>query len=235
MKKEYKEILESATGLILIFAVIIIGFIFFDLETIQTFIEKGGLIGPLVLILAKASTMIFAPISGSPLYPLAGALFGFWEGFILLVIGDFIGSVVSFYISRKFGRSVVERFARGTIPAVDRVLSFMETIKGFFIARVCFMALPEATSYAAGLTRITFKRFITIQTLVGVIPTAVLAGAGAWIAVSTSTISIVMVTVGGVLAAIVGGSLLVKVASLKKPVEQKMENKMEDITWPDKD
>lgn len=211
----YKDYIENIAGLIFIFLVMIVGFLCFDMTAVTAFIQKVGILGPLILILAKAGTMIFAPVSGSPLYPLAGALFGFVPGSIYLALGDFIGSTVSFYISRYFGRKTVERFARGNVPLIDKILSFMETNRGFLIARICFIALPEAVSYAAGLTRITFTRFIITSTLVGILPTVILAGAGSWISLGTNTLSITIIIVLGLLVAIGGGVAFMKMAQNK--------------------
>jgi uncharacterized membrane protein YdjX (TVP38/TMEM64 family) len=132
----------------------------------------------LILVVAKASTLIIAPLGGSPLYPLAGALFGFWKGVALLLLGDLIGGTVAFYLSRYFGRHLVEKMLGEDEKFLARALRMMGTLKGFFIARVCFVPAPEVTAYGAGLTRINFIPFIFIQTAVGVVPVMALAGLG---------------------------------------------------------
>jgi uncharacterized membrane protein YdjX (TVP38/TMEM64 family) len=211
----YKDYIENIIGLVLVFVIMVVSFSYFDMSAIESFVQRAGIWAPLVLILAKASTMVFAPVSGSPLYPLSGAVFGFIPGTIYLILGDLLGSTISFFISRKFGKKVVERFARGNVPLIDRILQFMETDKGFLIARVCFIALPEAVSYASGLTRITFTRFITISTLVGILPTAILAGAGAWISIGTDAISAIVLITLGLVISVGGGIVFIKMTREK--------------------
>lgn len=211
----YKDYIENIIGLVLVFTIMIVSFSYFDMGAVEDFVAKAGFWGPIVLILAKASTMIFAPISGSPLYPLAGAVFGFVPGMIYLIVGDFLGSTVSFYISRFFGRKAVERFARGNVPLIDKILRFMETNRGFLIARICFIALPEAVSYASGLTRIPFARFISISTLVGILPIAILSGAGTWISIGTDATSAILLITLGLLVSVGGGIVFIKMTHNK--------------------
>jgi uncharacterized membrane protein YdjX (TVP38/TMEM64 family) len=215
--REYKDYVENVLGLVIIFAVIFVGFRYFDFAQIQAWIVRAGFWAPLVLILAKASTMVFAPISGSPLYPLSGALFGLPLGSLYLILGDMLGGTISFYLSRGLGRRAVERFARGNAPVIDRVVTFMETTKGFLVARVCFIALPEAVSYAAGLTRIKFGKFLPLFTLVGVVPTIILAGAGSWLAVSQDYFSTAVIIVVGLIAAAAGGVIFYRLTKPAPP------------------
>lgn len=154
----------------------------FGITEVQTAVENAGVWAPLVLILAKASTIIIAPLSGSPLYPLAGALFGFWEGVLWLVIGDMIGGTVAFYLSRIFGRSIVEKMLGDAEEKfLARVLRMVGTVKGFLVARVCFAPMPEVVAYGAGLTRLNFVPFILIYVPIGLIPTMILAGLGSFL------------------------------------------------------
>jgi uncharacterized membrane protein YdjX (TVP38/TMEM64 family) len=62
---------------------VIVGLTFlFDMEKIQEWIKTAGIWAPLIFIFLKTSTIVIAPLSGSPLYPLVGLLFGFWPGIL---------------------------------------------------------------------------------------------------------------------------------------------------------
>ncbi len=173
-----KEILENIGGLAIIAGIIVAGFVLLDMDAIKETIVGAGVWAPLLLIAAKASTMIFAPVSGSPLYPLAGALFGFGPAFLYLALGDALGGAISFGISRRFGRDAVARFIRKDMDVVLKAIETVGTPKGFLIARICLAALPEAASYAAGLTKLRFLPFFIIQNAVGIVPIAFLAFGG---------------------------------------------------------
>lgn len=153
----------------------------FDLGDVRARIEEAGIWGPLILIAAKASTIVIAPLSGSPLYPVAGALFGFWKGFFFLVLGDMLGGTIAFVLSRLFGRRIVDRFLSGQQNLVTKALEMMGSPRGFLLARLGFVTFPEVPAYAAGLSTIRYLPFIGIFTLVGMLPTAVTAGLGAFL------------------------------------------------------
>lgn len=173
-----RQIITSLISLSVVLGGLYALFHYFGITEVQETVQNAGVWAPLVLVLAKASTLIFAPLGGSPLYPLAGALFGFWKGGALLVLGDALGAVVCFYLSRIFGRHLVEKMIGDDQKFLSRAMRMMATTKGFLIARICFMPAPEISAYAAGLTRIRFVRFFPIQIAVGLVPTTILAGIG---------------------------------------------------------
>lgn len=105
---ERREFIQSIVWLVLIFVAIsgtawVIGF-----DGIKEKVASAGIFGPVLVVVAKASTLVFAPLGGLPIYPIAGVLFGFTKGFFLTLIGDMLGATISFYISRWFGRTVVQ-------------------------------------------------------------------------------------------------------------------------------
>ncbi len=138
-----------------------------------------GAWGPITIILLKASTLVVAPLGGGPLYPLAGAAFGFWWGFVLTFTGDIIGSAIAFYISRIWGRSVVQYLVtKPGMRVVDAILSYISTTRGLIYARLIFFSFPEGVTYAAGLTPIPFWKFLALMVPIGVGPAALLVAFG---------------------------------------------------------
>lgn len=175
---------------------------YFDLDIIRQFIAQAGWWAPAILVIAKASTIVIAPLGGSPLYPIAGALFGFWKGVGLLILGDALGGVISFYLSRWFGRALVDRFFSDH-KLVQQVLTRLNSVRGLLVARIAFITFPEIISYAAGLTSIGFWPFFIIYTAIGAIPTVIAAGLGSLlVGEDNSLIYLGMMVTAGVLASI---------------------------------
>jgi len=212
LKSQKKDILENLMGLLVVIVVIICALYFLDFNNIQKTILAAGLWAPIILILAKAMTVIFAPLSGSALYPIAGAIFGFGPGFTYIVIGDFIGSTVAFLISRKFGQKTVERFlSKNNMPTAQKIMNIIESTKGFLFARVCFSPMPEIVAYAAGLTKIPLPKFLIIYNLVGLVPTAILVAGGDILVNYLHDPKIIIgLFVGGLFAVLLGGGLFFK-------------------------
>jgi uncharacterized membrane protein YdjX (TVP38/TMEM64 family) len=203
--KSYKDIIENLLGLILVFAGILILFQFFKLSEIQSFVDRFGVWAPVIFMLSKAATLVFAPLSGSALYPAAGALFGFWEGLIALTIGDLVGGTIAFYISRHYGIKITERFIKGESSLMKKILDRLGTVKGFIFARICFIPMPEIVCYAAGLTKMSYWEFIIVHLLIDIPVTALFVGAGTLLTFHFTPLIIFGLLVAGTVATVVGG------------------------------
>lgn len=163
----------------LIFIAVAIGAAYVVIVTIgvdrlRDVVASAGLFGPLAIVLIKMSTIIIVPLGGGPVYAIAGAVFGFWEGLLLILIGDVLGFSAAFYISRLWGRSVIQFLVpKSQLSKVDDVLVRGSRLKTFIKARIAFTALPEVFAYTAGLSSVSFFVFLPVQ-MIPHIPTAVL-------------------------------------------------------------
>jgi uncharacterized membrane protein YdjX (TVP38/TMEM64 family) len=174
-------------------------------EDIQGKVAEAGVWGPIILISLKAITLIVAPIGGAPLLPVAGILFGFTKGFTYVLIGDIIGSTVSFYLSRIFGRKIIQYFVfKPGMKIVNNILCYLETTKGLFYASIVFFAIPEAINYAAGLTKVPFWKFLLITTALSIPFKMLLVAFGEIIINQISTVTFIAVGAGGLLFALLG-------------------------------
>lgn len=209
-----KDALYSLAGLVAIFGGLYLFFRVFDIDAVQAYIETAGVWAPLLLILAKATTIILVPLSGSPLYPIGGALFGFWKAFGLLLVGDAIGGTVAFVISRYFGRAVALRLIGSQGGLLTQALEMMSTVRGFLLARLCFLSFPEIPAYAGGLSRIPFLPFILIYSLIGAIPTALTTYLGSFLTQENNPLVFFGIFVGGALVS--GVSIAIFIYLLKQ-------------------
>lgn len=152
---------------------------FLGIHAVREHIATAGAWGPLAVILLKASTLVVAPLGGSPLYPIAGAVFGFWKGLLYTFIGDILGTAVAFFMSRCFGRRIVRHFVtRPGMRLVDAILGYLGTTRGLIHARLVFFAFPEGVTYAAGLTDIPFWKFLALMLPIGIVPHMLMVWSG---------------------------------------------------------
>ena len=174
-----KEIIQGIL-LLIVLLVILFGLgTLVDLENIRETIEQLGVVGPLVYIILKASTIVISPLVGAPLYLIAGPLFGFWKGFLYSMIGDILGTTAAFYLSRLYGKRIINFFFSGRlIRLIEKVLSKIEDWKGLLYSRLVLFVLHDVISYAAGLTRIRFSTFITVSIMAFIIPVALSVALG---------------------------------------------------------
>lgn len=141
-------------------------------ETIRDFVTKAGPFGPILLIFLFWSSNIIAPLSGAP-YLFAGFyLFGKMV-IVYALVASFIASISNFWISRIWGRKVVEKLAGlDGLNKIDK-LAQNHGPKTLFIFRLVLWQYHDVISYAFGLTKIGFRKYLLISTI-GTIPGSLL-------------------------------------------------------------
>lgn len=149
-------------------------------ERIQKSIENAGPFAPLVYILLKAATYIFAPLSAGPIQLSSGLLFGLWPGVFYSLAGEVIGGSISFLIARKLGRPTVARFVgQNSVARIDQLIGQLGGWRALVYARLFLFSIYDFISYAAGLTTtITFRQYILVSAVLGFIPTFIFVATG---------------------------------------------------------
>lgn len=136
---------------------------------LKEFTLSLGIWGPVFLILGTAFGGIFIPMTSLP-FLLAGlSLYGFWTTFVTWYLGcSIIAPCVDFWIARKYGRSVVAKLAgKQAIKKIDE-LANITGVKVLIILRLFGGILFDSISYAAGLTRISFKIYFLLTLVLSV-------------------------------------------------------------------
>ena len=170
--------LKKIVILIVFAAIIFIVFKQFNIEYIRSLVLQAGVYAPLVFMLIKILTIVLAPMSGFPMFLLAGPLFGFVKGYLYILIADFIGTTIAFHLSRKYGTKIVYRVVpKKGKKFIKKTLSSLENWRGITITRLV-LPLQDVISYAAGLTKISYKEFIISSTIVKAISFALLVALG---------------------------------------------------------
>lgn len=186
--------------------------LFIDIETMKAFVIQAGFWAPLLFILLKASTVIIAPLSGGPLYPIVGLLFGFWPGILFVLIGDFLGYSGAFLISRIFGYPFVRKMiASNERSMLAKIVRHVGTTKGFIHMCLTCFALPELISYGAGLSKLPYWKFIGILLPLSFIASSVLVFAGSALGATDHPLYItLLVPVFGGVVMLAGGWLFLR-------------------------
>jgi uncharacterized membrane protein YdjX (TVP38/TMEM64 family) len=163
-------------------------------ERLRDAVAATGPLAPIAYVLLKAGTVVLTPISGSPLRLTAGALFGFWDGVALSVLGTVLGGCANFWIARRFGRGVVVRLlGPATLARVEPMLGRLADWRALALARVVLAPLWDALSYGVGLTKLRFRTYLAVAVVGDLVPSMVLVGLGSSVAelgvVGTGTVS----------------------------------------------
>jgi uncharacterized membrane protein YdjX (TVP38/TMEM64 family) len=135
----------------------------------RDWIEGTGAWAPLAYVGLKAATYVFAPLSGTPVKLAGGALFGFWDGAALVLLGDMLGASLCFWIARVFRNRGITRFAgKNAIKQIDDLTEHVGGWRALLAARLFLSSLYDFISYAAGVSKLPYRQFFWVSLLAGI-------------------------------------------------------------------
>lgn len=185
MKKLVKSQIFNIIGGILLILVIFLGYIgykrgyFNSLDSFRELILAKGAWGPIVFM-GLQIVQIVVPVIPGGLTCVAGVvIFGAFWGFIYNYISICLGSILVFFISRTFGRSIVIKiFGEDLYDKYRGKLNEDRYDKFFALAIFLPVAPDDFLCYLTGLTEMSVKKFITIILLCK--PLSIFAYSMAW-------------------------------------------------------
>jgi uncharacterized membrane protein YdjX (TVP38/TMEM64 family) len=139
----------------------------FTVEGIKNYVLSFGVFAPIAYIVMF--TLVPLTLFPDSLLALAGGMvFGLFWGALYTLIGAICGGTLAFYISRSFGRSLVEKLAK------HKAQWFEDGVekKGFLLIltlRLIPLIPFDIISYGAGLSKIKYRDFMA-GTFLGIIP-----------------------------------------------------------------
>lgn len=136
---------------------------FHSVRSFQEYIRGFGIFGPLILIFVQLSQVVLPVLPAFIGYAAGSLLFGWLGGFLCNYIGISIGSILAFYLARRYGAS----FVRHHVSAEHyEKYSHWTQKKGFLWFLILTIFLPIAPDdlicFLAGLTAISSKKFCLI-------------------------------------------------------------------------
>jgi Uncharacterized conserved protein len=158
--------LITIAGLILTTAFIIYGIrtkIFVSSDALHAFLKHFGIFADLIFILVQVIQVVIPIIPGA-LGCLAGVIiFGPVKGFAYNYIGICIGSIIAFFLSRRYGLSFMKKMSKPKqFQKYHSWVNNKKFDKWFAIAIFLPVAPDDFLCYLAGITEISVSKFILI-------------------------------------------------------------------------
>lgn len=137
-----------------------------DYDKFKDWVQSMGFYGKLAYIGITAFQVVIALVPGEPVEFVAGYAFGPVWGTVLCIIGITLGSVIVFFLVRKFGVKLLEVFFK---EEKIKSLKFLQNEKRMALITFFLFFLPgtpkDLLTYFVGLTRINFKVFLFIASI----------------------------------------------------------------------
>ncbi|MBE9031013.1 TVP38/TMEM64 family protein [filamentous cyanobacterium LEGE 11480] len=176
--------LRKAIEFVLIIGLIAAAIVFVNqvgLEQIRENIKQFGIWAPIVILLLRLTSITIPVLPGTAYALLSGALFGFVQGTIVIIIADFLACAGNFFIARRYGRGVVQRVVgEHFMGRLDRWSKKYLEGNFFLMTGALMSGFFDYICYAVGLSQMPARKFLSALALSVTIskPPIVAAGAG---------------------------------------------------------
>ncbi len=160
-KRRWRKIISfTAIALLIITAIVLLNR--YGMGPLRAKVEEVGIVwAALGLFLLRFSSVVIPALPGTAYAILAGGLIGFGPGLAVVCISDFLSCSLSFWLSSRYGRSLVKRLTGDRfITRVDQ-LAQKHLDRNFFLLTAFLMTgLFDFVAYGVGLTKAPWRRFI---------------------------------------------------------------------------
>ena len=138
---------------------------FTEVERVRRFVASFGPWPPLTLITLEVVQVVVAPVPGGVIDMASGYLFGPVWGTLYSMTGLMGGTVIAVWLSRQFGRPLVERFVSArTLERLDRYAGQRGSL--FFLLLFLTPLMPnDVACFLAGLTPLPVARLVFIAAI----------------------------------------------------------------------
>ncbi len=137
---------------------------FDSVETFQKYVAGFGLAAPLFLVAVQAAQVILPVLPGLFGCVVGTMMFGAAGGFWCNYIGISAGSIIAFWLARKYGSGLVSRMFPG--EKYEKWATWAAGSKFYTVVLFLGMVLPlfpdDYFCYFTGLTKMSTRKFVSI-------------------------------------------------------------------------
>ncbi len=164
-----KKLVTIGLGAICVAFVIVLGKAYLDgqfhsVETFQKYVAGFGLAAPLFLVTVQAAQVILPVLPGLFGCVVGAMMFGCAGGFWCNYIGISAGSIIAFWLARKYGSGLVSRMFPG--EKYEKWANWAAGSKFYTVVLFLGMVLPlfpdDYFCYFTGLTKMSTRKFVAI-------------------------------------------------------------------------
>ena len=137
---------------------------FDSVETFQKYVAGFGLVAPLFLVAVQAAQVILPVLPGLFGCVVGTMMFGAAGGFWCNYIGISAGSIIAFWLARKYGSVLVSRMFPG--EKYEKWATWAAGSRFYTVVLFLGMVLPlfpdDYFCYFTGLTKMSARKFVAI-------------------------------------------------------------------------
>jgi len=174
-------------------------------EQLQGIVGEHHLVGGFIYIVLVVISAVIAPINALPLLPVVSVLWGPVNAALLSIVGWTLGSIVIYWLLKKYGRPFVGRFVN-LKEYEEKQLHIPEKNKFWILVGLRMIIPVDVLSYILGIfVPMSWKLYIS-TTIIGITPFA-------FILAYSSILPIMYQVIAGIIGVII---LIFGVVSIRK-------------------
>ena len=138
-------------------------------ELLGSYVVDNSLLSISFFIFLIFLSTVFAPLTVLPIVPFVAVFFGSFQTAVYLIMGWVLGSIVAFWIARRFGKPILVKFV--SQKKIDRYRKFVpEDVEFWWVVFLHIIIPVDILGYLVGLlSKMSFKKY-TLATFIGIIP-----------------------------------------------------------------
>ena len=130
------------------------------IEEIRSNVEQLGIWGFMLVGGLRLTSVVIPALPGTAYSALAGGLFGFIPGLIVICVADLISCNLSFYISRRHGRNFITKLVGDRLmDQIDRFSQKNLENNFWLMTGLLMTGLFDFVAYGVGLTKTSWGKF----------------------------------------------------------------------------
>ena len=173
MEQRKEEYIKNASTAALVFLLLLstvfvgkawAGGHFKSMDALRAYLESYGGWGPLILMLIQALQVVLPVLPGFLGCIVGAAMFGAEGGFLINYIGISAGSIIAYWLARRFGVGLVQKMV--PMEKYDGWVRWVSSKKSYTLVLFLAILLPLAPDdflcYFSGLTSMSARKFTWI-------------------------------------------------------------------------
>ncbi|MBE7381198.1 MAG: TVP38/TMEM64 family protein [Leptolyngbya sp. SIO1E4] len=132
----------------------------YGLAQLRAQVNQLGVWAPLGIFLLRFTSVVIPALPGTAYSILSGGLLGFTKGLLVICVADLLSCSLSFWLSRRYGRNLVQRLVGASFMTRIDTLSQRHLEHNFFLMTGFLMTgFFDFVCYGVGLTKAPWLRF----------------------------------------------------------------------------
>ncbi|MEK7534319.1 MAG: VTT domain-containing protein [Patescibacteria group bacterium] len=167
-----KHIFISLAVVLLLFSLVVVVILSrpSNIDAGIDFVGRHTVIGPLLLIVWRILGIVFPALPAGVISFAVVPIFGWLHTYIYTLSGILVGTSVAFFLARTFREKLVQRFMPlQKIHKLEGEISKKKQFLAIVALRLFTVPVMDFSSYIAGLTKISYKKFM-LATLFASVP-----------------------------------------------------------------